>query len=173
MNIRWNTVEGRFEAEFSSDFQGDLEAVKVAKFHTDGPPFWIWYAPSPGIAALTRLRANRPASGLTITPEALAVYQPLAQQEEKNDEVKKQLQEQKKKVKKEQKESSKCDWLPPGKDYLGAEDLPPMPPFISPHLVSKLEPIGVCRVCNQPTYGWPDLNDICLWCEKQADEQVA
>lgn len=170
MNIRWNPSERRFEAEFSSDFQGDLEAVKLSKFHTSGPPNWIWYAPPPGLKALSRLRLNRPASGLTINEDALAIYQPMAVQEEKNAEIKKQLADIKKKRKKEEKEIAKSDWLPPGKEYITAEDLLPSPPFIPNYPVSKIEPIGICQVCQGPTYGWPDLEYICLWCEKQRDE---
>jgi hypothetical protein len=171
MNIRWNAAESRFEAEFSSDFTGDLEAVKIAKFHTDGPPSWVWYAPPPGIAALNRLRLNRPASGLTITPEALAVFEPLAQQEIKNAEIRKQLAEQRKQAKKKQ--SPKSNWLLPGKEYLGAEDLPAAPPFVPLYTVSKIAPVGACRVCKDPTFGWPDLIDLCLYCEKQIGEESA
>ena len=97
MNIRWDTAERVFIAEFSQDFAGDLEAAKTAGFKPLGvPPPWVWHAPSPGVKALNRLRANRPASGLTITTEARLVYEPLAETEAKNEAVRAQLAEIKK-----------------------------------------------------------------------------
>lgn len=179
MNISWNPTDKVFIAQFSSDFQGDLDACKNAKFRTTGPPNWIWFAPPPGIKTLNRLRANRPASGLTISPEALAVYTPLAELEAKNEEVRKQLADVKKKQKKEQKKKivevadSISDGLTEEKWWIDVDDLPPSPLFIPAYQVSKIQPIGICRVCKDPTYGWPDLGDICLYCEKQIDENKA
>jgi hypothetical protein len=168
MNIVWDSSAREFVAEFD-DFHGDLEAVKAAGFRTTGPPEWRWHAPSPGIKALNRLRQNRPASGLTISPEALEVYKPLAEIEAKNDAVRKQLAEQKKKVKKEQRESAKCDWLPVGKEYLEASDLPPMPPMERTY-VPPPPPDLKCRECNQPIYMYEQQNPpLCLWCEKELD----
>src|ERR1700687_1948765 len=103
MNIVWDKSAREFVAQFD-DFHTDLEAAKEAGFRTNGPPEWRWYAPSPGVKALNRLREKRPASGLTISPEALEIYKPLAELEAKNTEVRKQLTEAKKKVKKVQKE---------------------------------------------------------------------
>lgn len=177
MNISWNPNDRIFIAEFSSNFQGDLDACKNAKFRTTGPPSWIWYAPPPGIKALNRLRLNRPSSGLTISPEALAVYTPLAALEAQNEEVKKQLSEVKKKQKKEKKKEiqeavsdSVLDGLTEEKWWIDASDLPLQSPYIPNYVDSKIEPIGVCQVCQGPTYGWPDLGHTCLWCEIQQDK---
>ena len=180
MNISYNPTDKVFTAEFSSDFQGDLDACKNAKFRTTGPPDWIWFAPPPGIKALNRLRANRPASGLTISPEALAIYTPLAALEVKNEEVRKQLAEVKKKQKKDKKEKAEevvgdsvLEGLTEEKWWIDASDLPPSPPFVPTYVVSKIQPIGICKVCKEPTYGWPNLGDICIWCEIQQDKNKA
>jgi len=180
MNISWHPIERVFLAEFSQDFAGDLDAVKAAGFRPLGvPPPWIWHAPN--IKALNKLRLNRPASGLTITTEALEVYKPLAEAEAKNDAVKQQLAEEKKKLKKKLKadlqEQEPTDSIMKmcelGFMCISREDLPPAPPFVPSYITSKIKPIGVCRVCNDPTYGWPDLGDICLWCEGQLVENNA
>ena len=173
MNISWHPTERVFIAEFSSDFQGDLAAVKEAGFKPLGvPPPWIWFAPS--IKALNKLREKRPASGLTITPEALEVYKPLAEVEARNDAVKAQLAEQKKELKKklqkEQKESAKCDWLPIGKEYLDKEDLPPIATFNRVYAPPP-PPDLRCHICNQPVYIEYEktVPPTCLWCETQLD----
>jgi hypothetical protein len=169
VNISWSNNE--FVAEFSSDFHGDLEAVKSAGFRTNGPPEWRWYAPN--IKALNKLREKRPASGLTITIEALEVYKSLAEVEAKNDAVKAQLAEQKKELKKklqkERKESAKCDWLPVGKEYLDKEDLPPVRPFERAYTPPS-PPDLKCHICNQPVYFYELQNPpTCLYCETQLD----
>jgi hypothetical protein len=174
VNIRHNYVLHRFEAEFTPDFAGDLAAVKAAGFKTDGPPAWIWHTSK--ISVLNKLRENKPASGLTITPDGLEIYQRLAEQEQKNAEVKKQWAEAKKKAKKEQKsmeqEVTSELLFPPGKDYIIAEDLPFKSPFIS-----EMPPIPRhkgpwCHICGQPVY--PQYEKIspptCLYCEKMLDK---
>jgi len=173
MNIVWDNSAREFVAQFD-DFHADLEAAKAAGFRTSGPPEWRWYAPSPGVKALNRLREKRPASGLTISPEALEIYKPLAEAEAKNDVVKKQLAEQKKELKKklqkEQKESTKCDWLPIGKEYLGAEDLSQKPSLMS-SFIPPSPPDLKCRECQQPIYFYELQNPpTCLWCEVQLDQ---
>ena len=106
MNIRWNTTNKRFEAEFSADFQGDLDAVKAAGFKTDGPPAWIWHTNK--VAVLNSLRtSSRPASGLTIDNDALAVYVPLNIIAQKNAEIKQQLKEERKRI---AKRAAKARW---------------------------------------------------------------
>lgn len=178
MNLRWDTVERVFIAEFSQDFSGDLAAVKAAGFRPLGvPPPWIWHAPVPGIKALNRLRENRPASGLTITPEALAVYQPMAELDKQNAIVKAQLNEIKKKQKKEQKlkaQEAATTQVPEGKMWIGPEDLPPMPPFVSSHVISTPTPTLLCHTCSQPVYFYELQNPpTCLWCEIMLDKDRA
>lgn len=68
MNIRYSAMLGRFEAEFSADFEGDKAAVKAAGWKFSNG----WYTES--IACINRLRTNKPASGLAIYPEAKAEY---------------------------------------------------------------------------------------------------
>jgi hypothetical protein len=177
MNIRWDTTEQIFIAEFSQDFAGDLEAAKAAGFRTNGPPEWRWHAPSPGIKALNRLRKNRPQSGLTITEEALAIYKPLAEAEAKNAEVRTKLAEEKKKAKKERKNkelestgNSMLEGLTSEKWWIGAEDLPPAPPFKSAY-IPPTPPELKCFVCHQPLYPY-EYTDVamCLWCAKTSEK---
>ena len=180
MNIRWDTTESVFVAEFSQDFNGDLEAVKMAGFRTFGPPAWVWYAPSLGIKALNRLRENRPASGLTITPEALEVYKPLALIEEQNAATRKQLAEVKKKVKKERKESeikivpdAAFAGLNEGKWWIGTEDLPPWSEIASETTPEAIQEGPRCVVCRQLVYSYeyPEI-PMCLWCSKVSVESA-
>lgn len=178
MNIRWNQIEARFEAEFSQDFQGDLDAVKNAKFHTTGAPDWIWYAPSPGIKALNRLRAKRPASGLTITPEARAVYEPLAAQEEKNEAVKKQLALVRKQAKKEggtvhsvehPEYYFTTEWYE--KWQKGETEQLPASTYIYPFPIEPAPDLK-CIYCKSPVYFYEQQDPaICMWCEKLEDEE--
>ncbi len=171
MNIVWDKLAREFVAEFD-DFKMDLEAAKEAGFRTNGPPEWRWYAPAPGIKALNRLREKRPASGLTISPEALEIYKPLAEAEAKNDAIKKQVAEAKKKLKKTLKESAKCDWLPIGKEYLDVEDLPPRPPFVSKY-VPLPPPDLKCRECGQRVYFYEQQDPpLCLYCEKELENDL-
>lgn len=185
MNIRYNQLAGRFEAEFSTDFQGDLAAVKAGGFRCTGPDAWVWYTNK--IPALDKLRANKPASGLTITNEALAVYQRLSEIERKNAEARAKFaplaekqNEEKKKAKKERRKQQLEEktysniTIPPkpgqGFDYIGKEDLPPMPPFEfknppQPHQGPW------CFICKAPVYPYEkqEPEPTCLWCEKSLD----
>ncbi len=170
MNIRWDAAMKEFVAEFSSDFAGDLAAVKAAGFHTDGPPEWRWFAPAPGIKALNRLRAKRPASGLTISIEALEIYKPLQEIEEKNLEVRARLADAKKAQKKEAKLKAREIpevILPEGRWWtIGPEDLPSKPSFISSNpVVPFLGEVKLCEGCGDRLYFY-DYPDICLWCSK-------
>jgi hypothetical protein len=174
MNISWHPVERVFIAEFD-EFQGDLEAAKAAGFKPLGvPPPWIWHAPSPGVKALNRLREKRPASGLTISPEALEIYKPLAELEAKNLEVRKQLTEAKKKNKKAQKEKQQkattdtvFTGLTDEKWWIGVEDLPPMPPYVPTYTVSTTPTTGkICEGCGDRLYFY-EYPNLCLWCEGQ------
>ena len=170
MNIRWDQLEKRFVAEFSSDFQGDLSAVKAAGFKTDGPPNWIWYATK--VATLNKLRIDcRPVSGLTIDNDALAIYAPLNQIEEKNAEIKHQISEERKRLAKEKQlaERDTCDWLPEGKEYLDASDFPSREPFLST-ICSAPYQGPLCVVCHGPIE-LPHDPPICLWCAKELDTQ--
>lgn len=76
MNIRYSVTLGRFELEFSVDFEGDKAAAKAAgwKFQNG------WYTES--IACINRLRTNKPASGLAIYPEAKAEYTRLTESDD-------------------------------------------------------------------------------------------
>lgn len=172
MNIAWSQSMRAFIAEFSSDFQGDLSAIKAAGFRTFGPPAWVWYAPSSGIKTLNKLRENRPASGLTISEEALAIYKPLAEQEARKAELKKQFSVLEKKAKKERKDkeqeaaTSALLNIPEGQIWIGPEDLPPKPLFISELPVPAPHKGPWCHVCGQPVYLYElQQPPTCLWCE--------
>lgn len=168
MNIIWDNANKEFVAQFE-EFAGDLEAVKAAGFRTDGPPGWRWFAPAPGVKALNRLRANKPASGLTISVDALEIYKPLAEIEEKNQAVLDRLKDYKKTLKKAQKEAAKhAPQIPDDKMYISLEDLPPLPPFVSSHLVVEFpgEKL-ICVSCADRVYfyEYPDI-PMCLFCAK-------
>ena len=174
MNIRWSPNRRQFEAEFSTDFAGDLEAVKEAGWRTTGAPEWLWYAPPPGIKALERLRAKRPASGLTIAPDAFAVYRPLAEQEAKNAEIRAAAallkKANKKEKKKKEQEAIGTAAMPDDKIYITAADLPPMPP--SERYIPPPPPAERCSSCQQPLYFY-ESPDICLYCELMLDKMIS
>jgi hypothetical protein len=171
MNIAWSQSERVFIAEFSTDFAGDLESVKECGFRTFGPPSWIWYAPAPGVKALTRLREKKPKSGLTISPEALTIYRPLAEQWAKNEEIKKAAAELAKANKKEKKKQEQIAAgsaaMPDDKMFITAADLPPMPPSEN-RFIPPPPPAERCTSCQQPLYFY-ESKDLCLFCEKQLD----
>lgn len=168
MRIYWNESKNVFAAEFH-DFQSDLEAVKLAGFRTFGPPEWIWYAPSPGVKALNRLRENKPQSGLALTEHAFNKYKLASEKLEQKDALKKQFKDAQKKANKESKDpdiSGLTDIIIPEKGYIDASDLPEFkstwnkPVFIKPDFI--------CIVCGDWLYlPFPDYPDICSWCDMQ------
>jgi hypothetical protein len=168
VNIAWNNAE--FVAEFSQDFQGDLNAVKNAGFKTTGPPDWRWY--TIGVKGLNKLREKRPSSGLTISPEALAVYTRLNEIEAKNAEVRAQLAIAKKAQKKEQKKKAEEEpdpyWgkLTEEKWWIGAEDLPPWVSALIPKIRPILTSEQICEGCGIGPLSPLDYPTLCLWCSK-------
>jgi hypothetical protein len=173
VNIRYNQILRRFEAEFSQDFQGDLSAVKSAGFKPDtSSGAWIWATQK--AAVLNKIRKNKPASGLTITEEAYAAYLPLAETEEKNLEVKKLM----KKAQKEAKKKPVLNADVPDHDcgehcWIGPKDVPALPPYVSSYVPSPLPDLR-CFVCSTPVYEEYMLTEpfpVCLWCEFQIDEK--
>ncbi len=180
MNIRYNPHLG-FVAEFTTDFNGDLAAVKAAGFRTTGPTDWIWYAAK--LPVLDKLRANKPASGLTISEEAYVEYTRLTEMERVNAAARaqfapiaeKQKKEKKERKKKEIKEQNSSIIVIPPKpdscfDYIGAEDLPPMPPFEHKH-APQPHAGPWCYVCAAPVYFYEkqEPTPICLFCEIRVD----
>jgi hypothetical protein len=181
LNIRWDETKG-FIAEFSTDFNGDLAAVKNAGFKCDGPPAWTWWTAK--LASLNKLRENKPISGLTINESAFQQYARLSEIEAKNAEARKAfapVAEEQKKAKKqrkreEEKERAYTTLVIPSKpgelyDFLGAEDLPPLPPFE----LKNLPPPWTgprCVYCRQPVYPYEKQEPIptCLWCEKNLEK---
>jgi hypothetical protein len=117
MLIDYDSQRRVFVARFSQDFHGDLEVCKQAKFMTSGPPDWIWYAPPPGLPALERIRKNKPASGLTITDAAYAIYEKLAEAKVKNDETRKLMKTAQKAAKKSTKKSISALEVPTDPEY--------------------------------------------------------
>jgi hypothetical protein len=176
MNIRHDTTLG-FVAEFSTDFHGDLNAVKTSGFRTTGPPQWTWYTSK--LSVLNKLRENRPPSGLTIDENAYQAYIRLSEMEATNAKVREQfapIAEKQKKAKKERKkqqlkEKTYVTLIIPPKpgelfDFIGMEDLPLLPPYefknpIPPHLGPW------CTVCQAPVYLYEKQEPpTCLFCEK-------
>lgn len=184
MNIVYNAQYGRFEAQFSTDFNGDLAAVKGAGFRCDGPPSWIWWTVK--LASLNKLRENKPISGLTINESAFQQYTYLSDMERKNEEARAKfapIKDEQKKAKKQRKREEQTERVyhkvviphKPGElyDFVGAEDLPPMesertaperPPWTGPR----------CVCCQQPVYFYEKQEPpTCLWCEKTVEERSA
>ena len=178
VNIRYNQTAGRFEAEFTTDFQGDLAAVKNSGFRCDGPPTWVWWTAK--LLVLNKLRKNKPQSGLTIAESAYQAYLALTKIEEANEAARaqfapikeKQVKEKKERKKKELKDQVYTAFVVPPKpgeeyDYVGVQDLPSMPPFVlknppQPHLGP------FCTICGAAVYFYELQNPpTCLWCETQ------
>jgi hypothetical protein len=179
MKIVLNTALNRFEALLSMDFQGDLAAVKTAGFKTDGPPTWSWWCVK--VAALNKLRENRPNSGLEITNEAYDHYTRLMEMERQNAEARKlfaPIAEEQKKAKKQrrreqQKEQNYTTLVIPEKpgedfDYIGKEDLPPQSLVVRDAYKRPTHPGPWCSYCGSPVYPYEKTDPIptCLWCEK-------
>lgn len=172
MNLRWNGAFRRFEAEFTADFQGDLTAVKAAGFKPDtSSGSWVWWTQKAKV--LTKLRENKPASGLTITPEARAEYTPLAALEAKNAEIKAEvakIDKERKKTQKLEKQEVMAATRPMKMCDLGfmcisREDLPasctPAPTYTPPQ-----PPNLKCIICETPVYFYEHQDPpACLWCE--------
>jgi hypothetical protein len=173
MNLRWNGAFRRFEAEFSTDFQGDLAAVKAVGFKTDGPPEWIWY--SYKAESLKKLRENRPASGLTITPEAREQFTSLVTVEEKNAKLKAELAAHNKELKKKLKitdqdaktaSGPKMKMCAEGYMCISAEDLPPVETTYTKY-VAPIWDGPRCSICQSALLPFELHNpNICMWCEK-------
>lgn len=167
MNLRWNGTLRCFEAEFSSDFQGDLAAVKAAGFRTDGPPDWVWSTTK--AEPLNKLRETRPASGLTINSDAKQQFAALHAVELNNAKVKAELAVHKKTLKKklkvEEVQVTHAVHIPP-KGYIDASDLAPAQSLCKPFTPSN-PPSTVCIICGDPIYFYEKQTPpTCLWCEK-------
>lgn len=168
MNLRYK--DGRWEAEFTSDFNGDLQAVKGAGFRADtSSGAWVWWTAK--LPVLGKLRKNRPASGLTITPEGLEAFQKLVEIEERAAPIRAAAL----KLRKEQKKEAAANEAPPGpgmkmcaEGYMcvSAEDLPPKSSLVST-FVRPEPPSARCFVCGDPLYFY-ELPDLCLFCEENA-----
>jgi hypothetical protein len=168
MNLSWDPQNLRFVAVFSSDFQGDLAAVKAAGFKTDGPSGgWIWYTYKAG--PLTTLRENRPTSGLTISQEAREQYTSLWAVEQNNEKVKAELATHKKALKKKLKievEQITHAVHIPEKGYIEASDLPPAQ-SVCKQFIPPNKPTTLCIICGDPVYFYEKQNPpTCLWDEK-------
>jgi hypothetical protein len=114
---------------------------------------------------------------LTVTPEALEIYKPMAEMEEKNRAVKLLLDKTKKKVKRAQNvpevdpacQVSSIEF-PEGKWWIGFEDLKPHKPYVSEMPPIPNPPTLLCVSCSQPVYfyEYPEIPQ-CLWCSKEID----
>lgn len=181
MNLIYNAQYGRFEAQFTTDFNGDLAAVKAAGFKCDGPPGWTWWTLK--LASLNKLRENKPISGLTINESAFQQYTHLSEMEAKNETARQAfapIKDEQKKVKKQRKKQEQIERVyhnvviphKPGElyDFIGAEDLPPMPPFEFKNLPPPWTGPR-CAYCRQPVYPYEKQEPIptCIWCEKSLD----
>lgn len=160
MNITWDEAARCFIAELTAGEQrsADQQAAKAAGFRAS-PPAWRWSTPK--VEPLLKLRKKRPASGLTITDKAFEVFTELNQIYEKNLETRRELAKAKR---------QHCDWLPPGKEFLSVEDLPPMKPLENA-FVPPPPPEERCSNCDDPVYPYEYIGvfPMCLWCSKILD----
>jgi hypothetical protein len=194
MRITWNENDKQFETQVAKDsWQNDKEALQAAGFRTDGPPAWIWRTNKATV--LAKLKESRPASGLTITREALDAYNRLRESEQQVEELKKYAKEQKKLQKTAQErarieadredgeevepeyETSGYHSVPEywkGKHEITRADLPAdtLARFDKHESIPqrRAEALGRCRICGDATY-YPEDPDLCMWCEGRGEEK--
>jgi hypothetical protein len=174
MIISWDETENRFIAQFS-DFQNDLDSVKTAEFRTSGPPGWLWFAPTPGIKALDRLRKSPPKSGLEITTLALEHYKSLTEKQLEKDNLRKQFKRAQKQAKKPVKS---CEVSTDGMYF--DQDIqiwcfPIMPSKIEFILMytRPADPEERCLLCDSPLYPpFEDHRTFCMHCEKSHENNT-
>jgi hypothetical protein len=155
MNVKWNSLLSRFEAEFSSDFQGDLSAVKAAGFKADtSSGSWVWWT-----GKVKVLQKLKPASGRTMTEQAFAIYEPMAKIEEQNAATRKQFAAVQKAAKK-----IPAPEIPDDKIWIGPEDLPPWISMMPPRPARAPLPVGLCEGCGE-TADLEQPSNMCFWCE--------
>lgn len=170
MRITWNNQDNRFEAELTAGvlWTSDKDALMSAGFKCIGPPLWIWWTTLS--STLTKLKTNRPQSGLTITKQALERFTAISALEAANTAVKAQLASAKKALRKDQKYQAEIavpqeHEIEHGRDF-DYNKVPPRtaesytPPVIPP------PPTTVCYICQTPVY-WNECQEppTCLWCE--------
>lgn len=168
MRIIWNEAEKSFEAEFTlgDQWSADQTAAKAAGFRTTGPPEWKWYATT--VKPLNKLRKKRPDSGLTISPEAFAAYEPMQAVHEKNEAVAKQFKDARLALKKAQAIAAAEKSAETPFDWDAEQVVPPPPPglIIPQKIVQPLEGKR-CIVCADViAFFERQLPPMCLWCEK-------
>ena len=174
MRIIWDPTEYRFLAELTPGelWREDMESVKAAGFKTTGPPSWQWYCFK--AKPLNKLRENRPKSGLVLTELALEKYKQINDREEQKAALKKEFQQADKAAKKASKDSEISGTteliIPEGKIWISREDLPPGKPFVWTY-VRPEPPKELCMICDSPLYSIYEHPLICLWCEKELDNQ--
>lgn len=168
MRIDWDASTRTFRAEFSpgAEWANDQQAAKDAGFKTSGPPAWSWSTPK--VEPLNKLKAQRPASGLNISQEALAAYTQMQAVYEANQIVLTQLKEAKKERKRAEKKETHeglVQLVIPAKGYIDASDLPP---WITLAIRTALPPnpnSAKCISCGDALYFY-EHPKFCLWCEK-------
>lgn len=155
MKITWNPDFKQFETHArTTSLSLDVDILKSAGWKTEGPPEWRWIAFRSG--PLIKLKKAIPV-GITATPDVLANFNRLKEQDEKNAVVKKALKE----AKAEQKEvGPEIDWdsIKPGKSELVVKYTPP-------------KPTEFCSVCHEPVYFYECHEPVllCLDCEFSED----
>ncbi len=162
MNLRY--ANSRFEAELSPDLNGDMYALSQAGFKRDQG---IWHTIK--VPVLEKLRQNRPASGITIDPDALEIFKLWQEAAVKNAEVKaaaRKLEKERKKAREQEAKEETTHEVFGDKEFITAADLSPQPPQVKPYIPPPL-PEARCFVCDSPLYFY-ELPDICIWCSKSA-----
>jgi hypothetical protein len=164
VRIIWNLTFKQFEAQLSNGEQWaqDQQAVKMAGFKTEGPPDWKWVAFR--AAVLTKLKSAKPASGITITPDALMNYQRLKTLEDANAVVKAQL----KAARKEQQieDPAKGFKMTMGPEGFMIADVEPGESKIWNKYIPPDKPAMLCHICQSAVYFYECQNPpTCLDCE--------
>jgi hypothetical protein len=166
MRIIWNPAFKQFEAQLTpgAQWSDDQQAVKAAKFLTEGPPEWRWVAFR--TKCLDALRKNKPQSGLTITPEALEHYKILKIAEDKNAAVKAALKAHRKEIGKIEDLGSGFKYAMGPEGFLIAEIELGVP---SGWKFPPTQPPNRCSVCQTAVYSFECQEPLlCLDCEFDA-----
>jgi hypothetical protein len=172
MNIRYNAMLGRFETESLNSAETGI--LKAAGFKTEGPPSWVWHTSK--VPVIQKIRANKPASGLTIDDDARAMYLNMEENFNKNAAIKAEARKISQAQKKEAKLTTKA--LPESPDdcpmdgtlppcIFAGKELKPLVEFKSP-FTPTTHPGPWCVSCQAPVYFYEMLAPwaLCIWCER-------
>lgn len=163
MRIIWS--ENKFQAELAQGekWREEMELVRGLGFKTSGPPNWTW---TTGRASIVEKLKGK----CSMSADAFKQFQIIS-------DVEKKVLEAKKALKKADKEAKKASLDPkisglvtleiPAKGYIEASDLPASTQMFEIYK-PPAPPKSTCMICDEPVYLY-EKETICLWCEKELD----